>query len=157
MNDTPDMIDYMERAILDTGRCETYPVDHALMGEVDGVKLYRRTAFVPAGFIFTTPTHLLDHAYFLMQGKLEIVYQDGSLVELSAPYMGQTPAGTRRAVKILEDVVWVTCHLTTKSEPEEILAEITGESKNSLITNEENQMLLNLRANSPQCLPGGAS
>ena len=78
--------------------------------------LYTRTAFDKAGSQLLSVKHKTEHPFVISQGSAEVYEErNGNLVyaeTLTAPHMGITKAGTQRAIKILEDVIWTTFHLT---------------------------------------------
>lgn len=71
---------------------------------------YIRTIFMPAGTVITSKIHKVCHPYFVLRGRVIVVTEQGS-VEIKAPYRGITPAGTKRAIHVLEDCEWTTVHM----------------------------------------------
>ncbi len=90
--------------------------------------LYVRVLYVPAGTVFTGALHKTRHFYSLMLGRVSVVDSHGKRQEISAPHLGITEPGTKRAVYVHEDAIWVNYHPTDKTDPDEIIAEITAES-----------------------------
>lgn len=96
--------------------------------------LYIREIFMPAGSIVTSRRHLTTHPFVVSQGSVEVIYENGSTQIIDAPYSGITQAGTRRALRVIEDTIWTTFHVTDKTDPVEIENEIT-ECTNPLLPN----------------------
>ena len=86
---------------------------------------YIREITMPAGLILTSKIHKVEHPYFVLRGKCEVVTEEGKVL-IEAPYWGITKAGTKRALHIIEETVWVTVHSTEqtylKKVEEEIIA-----------------------------------
>lgn len=87
----------------DNQRC---PLSHTF-----GDGIYVRQIFMPAGAVIVSKIHQTDHPYFVMKGRCLVTTEEGQ-VEIQAPYWGMTKAGTKRALMILEDTTWITCHAT---------------------------------------------
>ena len=90
------------------------PTEHHFWGG-----FYIRQVEMPAGMECTTKMHGKRHSFCISKGKVEVVDNLGTAVVLEAPYVGITEAGTRRALRVLEDCVWTTFHFTTAQTPEE--------------------------------------
>lgn len=86
--------------------------------------LYIREIHIPAGTLATSMEHRTEHPFVLSAGVVEVVDSHGHAVLLQAPHTGITQPGTKRALRALTDVVWVTFHPTDKTDVEEIAAEI---------------------------------
>lgn len=78
--------------------------------------LYTRTIFMPASARIISHIHLTRHPFFVSKGRCKVVYPDGTVTEIIAPYMGITEAGTQRALQIDEDTVWTTVHANPDDE-----------------------------------------
>jgi hypothetical protein len=95
--------------------------------------MYVREVFMPAGVLVTTPIHLTEHPFTIIQGVVD-VYQEGIGVErLTAPYVGITKPGTRRLLLVREDTIWVTFHVTTLTDVKEIEDTITQVPSNPFL------------------------
>lgn len=95
----------------------------------DGV--YVREIFAPAGKLIVTKIHKKDHPYFILKGKVSVLTEEGPVL-LEAPYYGITPAGTKRVCYIHEDVLWVTVHVTEKTDLQEIEEEVIAKDFSEL-------------------------
>jgi len=82
----------------------------------DGV--YARELFMPAGTTITSLIHKTDHFCFVLKGKAEVVDEGAGIVTVEAPCMLRTLAGTKRALHILEDSLWVGVYANPDEERE---------------------------------------
>lgn len=73
--------------------------------------LYTRQIFMPAGSLITSQVHRTEHQFMVLKGCLT-VFTDNAEQFMEAGHIGITYSGTRRALVIHEDTVWVTCHAT---------------------------------------------
>lgn len=90
---------------------------------------YIRQIFMPKGTLITSKIHKITHPYFVMTGKASVATENG--VELiQAPYQGMTQAGTKRALFIHEDMVWITVHVTNETDLDKIEEEIIAKDFN---------------------------
>lgn len=87
--------------------------------------MYIREIHMPAGIAVTSRIHKTQHPYVITQGVCEVVKEDGTHEILQAPHTGITEVGTRRVLLIHEDTVWITFHVTDKTDPVEIEEDIT--------------------------------
>lgn len=95
--------------------------------------LYIRETQVPAGTLFTTMEHRKEHPFVMTRGRIRVISATEGNKEFVAPFTGITPAGTRRVVQVLEDVVWTTFHVTLETDVEKIAAEILAPHDNPLL------------------------
>ena len=77
--------------------------------------LYKREIFNPADHLIVTKIHKMDHFYFLIQGSMSILTEQGK-VFIKAPYHGITKAGTKRVIYTHEPCIFITVH----SNPDDI-------------------------------------
>lgn len=87
--------------------------------------LYCRTIFMPAGTILTSRIHLFEHPFVISAGVVAVRDDDGEWKTFRAPHIGVTKPGTRRVLKIIEDTVWSTFHVTNETDPEKIVEQVT--------------------------------
>lgn len=101
----------------------TLPVSH-----VFAPGLYIRTIFMPAGTLLTSKIHKTRHSFMVTRGLVQVINQlDNSVIEIDAreiPFMGFTEPGTRRVLRVIEDTIWSTFHVTDKTTPEAVEADI---------------------------------
>lgn len=88
---------------------------------------YIREIFNPKGALIVTKIHKKTHPFFLLEGSLMIATGKGVEV-IKAPYQGMTKAGTKRAIYALEDVKFITVHVTDKTDLDEIEKEIISKN-----------------------------
>lgn len=72
--------------------------------------IYTREIFLPAGSVLTGKIHRHEHPNFLMAGVVDVFTEDGGLERLEAPMWCVSPAGTKRAIHVIEDSIWITIH-----------------------------------------------
>ena len=72
--------------------------------------LYTREIFLPAGTVLTGKLHRHEHPNFLMAGVVDVFTEDGGMEHLEAPMWCVSPAGTKRAIHVIEDAIWITSH-----------------------------------------------
>lgn len=95
------------------------PTTHHFIGG-----FYIRQIRMPKGFHCVTKIHAKRHSFQITEGEVEVITPDGHRQLLVAPYVGITEAGTRRALRVLEDCTWTTFHATDAQTPEEAEAEL---------------------------------
>jgi len=100
-----ERFDELEAAIVHNLESVDCPLVHMF---TDG--MYIREIIMPKGALVTSKIHKTEHPYVVSKGKLTVRIDDGSWVEIEAPYTGITKAGTRRVAYILEDCTWTTFH-----------------------------------------------
>jgi hypothetical protein len=112
------------------------PVTHRF---TDG--LYSREIFMPANTLVTSRTHLTEHPFVILSGIVDVIDEQGVVTQYHAPYVGTTKPNTRRVLVTVTDTRWITFHVTSKTDPDEIGQEITT-SENSLLKPEFRQAYL---------------
>ncbi len=103
---------------------EKNPVKHLFAGGC-----YVREIFNPANELLVTKIHKKEHPFFLMEGKMSILTEDG-VKHLQAPHYGVTKPGTKRIIYTHTDCVFVTVHATEKTSPSEVEAEVIAKDFN---------------------------
>ena len=73
-------------------------------------QMYVREIFIPKETLLTGKIHKHDHPNFLMSGKVVVLTEDGGKEFLEGPLTMVSPAGTKRALYSITDVLWVTVH-----------------------------------------------
>lgn len=124
-NNANGLIDELELAMLNHE-----PIDCPLVHTfVPG--MYIREIFMPKSkdgkdTWVTSLVHNTMHPYFIMKGKVAVYSENDNVQIIEAPYRGITKPGTRRVIKIIEDCIWATCHVTDivpKNDSEEAILE----------------------------------
>ena len=87
--------------------------------------MYCREIMMPKGTLLTSRIHLTEHFFVVSAGAVAVWDDDHGKVILSAPHTGITKPGTRRVLFAIEDTIWSTFHVTDKTDPDEIVREVT--------------------------------
>ncbi len=74
--------------------------------------LYLREISMPAGTVVIGRVHLTEHLNILVQGSCAIVHEDFTREVLRAPMVFVSKAGVQKALVILEDMIWMTTHVS---------------------------------------------
>lgn len=90
--------------------------------------MYARTVFMPAGTVLTSKIHKTQHFFVVSKGSCTVSNSHGERELISAPYLGVTMPGTKRALLIHEDCIWTTFHATDLTDVAEIERTILAES-----------------------------
>ncbi len=104
---------------------------------------YIREIFMPAGELIVSKIHKKLHPFFVLKGHLSILTEDG-MQTIKAPYSGITKPGTKRILYMHEDTVFITVHVTDKTELREIEEDVIAKDfSDPLITKEDMRLLTN--------------
>jgi len=125
-----DLIDVVENIIANQPQVEC-PVNHIFT-----TNMYIREVFVPKGTLLTSKTHKEEHPHVLSKGIITMWDGEGGEITVSAPYTGVTKANARRVVLVLEDCIFTTFHVTTKTTVEEAENDVFVDYKNNLLSPE---------------------
>ena len=90
--------------------------------------VYARSIYMKADTIVTSRIHKTKHFFAVLKGSCTVVNSHGERELIEAPYLGVTLPGTKRALLIHEDTIWVTFHVTDLTDPKEIEKAITCET-----------------------------
>ena len=88
---------------------------------------YARTIFIPAGTLVVGKIHKHAHLNILIRGRVSVATEEGPM-ELEAPRVMTSKAGTKRVVYAHSPVLWTTIHLTDKTDLDAIEEEIIAKS-----------------------------
>jgi hypothetical protein len=117
---------------------ELNPVKHSF---ADGC--YIREIFNPANELLVTKIHKKEHPFFLMQGEMSILTEDG-IKHLKAPHHGITKPGTKRIIYTHSDCIFITVHATTETNIDKIEEQVIAKDfSDPLITQEDIKLLKN--------------
>lgn len=108
--------------------------------------LYIRECRMPKGTLGTSMIHDVEHVFMILQGVVQVASGDEGAVTYTAPHIGVTKPGTRRALHVLEDTIWVTVHPNPDdgTDVEKIVARVTRPHENPAVAPERaNQWRLN--------------
>lgn len=84
---------------------------------------YAREIFIPKGALVVGKIHRHAHLNILVEGRVALATEEG-MREIEGPLTMVSAAGTKRALLALEDAIWITIHLTDKTDLAEIEDEI---------------------------------
>ena len=100
--------------------------------------LYVRQIFIPAGTLLTSMTHKTEHPFIIVSGMIDVISSNERIC-YSAPYMGVTQAGTKRALYAHTDTVWVTFHTNPDNieNPDELAEILTHPPENPLLDKDD--------------------
>jgi hypothetical protein len=98
------------------------PVKHSFAGGC-----YVREIFTPAEQLIVTKIHKKTHPFFLLEGELSILTEDG-INTIKAPYNGITKPGTKRVIYTHTDCRFITVHATDKTDIQEIEDEVIAKN-----------------------------
>tara|TARA_R100000700_G_scaffold40757_1_gene57512 strand:+ start:10777 stop:11373 length:597 start_codon:yes stop_codon:yes gene_type:complete len=87
---------------------------------------YIREIFNPAGQLILTKIHKKKHPFFLMEGEM-IVLTDNGVETLKAPHYGITEPGTQRVIYSKTDCTFITVHATENTNIKEIEKEVIAD------------------------------
>ena len=82
--------------------------------------LYARKIEIPATYMLVTGIHATEHIAVISKGSCLVATPDG-IVKYSAGDTIITKIGTKRAIFVLDDLVWTTIHAIHASTPEEAI------------------------------------
>ena len=91
--------------------------------------VYAREMFLPSGHTIVGKIHKHAHLNIVSKGVVVVSTEEGSK-ELKAPCVFTSYAGTKRAVFIKEDAIWITIHVTEKTDLNEIENELIAKDFN---------------------------
>lgn len=77
--------------------------------------VYARQMNVPKGVVLVGKTHKYDCINFIMRGEVEVVSPEGK-TRIKAPEIFVSPARTKRAMVVIEDLTWVTVHASNETD-----------------------------------------
>lgn len=116
---------------------DPFPLEHSF---ADG--LYIRKLTVPAKTLTVTKIHAVNHAFFLQQGTISVLTEEG-VKKFTAPYQGITKAGTKRIIYHHDEVVFTTVHSTKETDLEKIEVEVIAEEFEGLENRLEAEKIIN--------------
>jgi hypothetical protein len=88
-----------------TGDSERCPLKHYF---TEGI--YCRRIFIPEGEIIVGKIHKHAHPNILMSGTVEVITEQEGKETLTGPLFMISEPGTKRALKALTDLDWITVH-----------------------------------------------
>lgn len=106
------------------GDSEVCPLNHYF---ADGT--YTREMFMPKGTTIVGKIHSDTHTCLLIKGAIDVV-ENGKPFRMKAPKIWVAPAGSKRAIRALEDSIIVNVHqnIENSTDLEEIEKKVISES-----------------------------
>lgn len=77
--------------------------------------VYLRSIFMPAGSRVIGHKHKTTHFNIVLAGRCQVIDED-KVVELVAPFVFVSEAGTKKILNIIEDTIWATIHPTEETD-----------------------------------------
>ena len=105
--------------------------DACPLRHVFGDGIYIREITMPAGLVLTSKIHKTTHPYFILEGEVSVLTEDG-MVRIKAPYWGMTKAGMKRVLQIHKKTIWVTVHATKETDIYKIEDDIIAKNYDEL-------------------------
>jgi len=104
----------------DTFECH---VDHKFLPG-----MYVRTIYMPADTWVVGHEHKTEHFNFVLKGKANVMVGSEVVECIEAPAVFVSGPGVRKVLRILEDMVWSTTHMTDKTDIAELEEELIVKS-----------------------------
>lgn len=92
---------------------------------------YVREWQCPAGVFTVSRLHKFAHPFFVLEGDVSVMTEDG-VQRIKAPHYGMTMPGTKRVLYTHTPTKWVTVHVTDLTDPDEIVEEMTAKTYKEL-------------------------
>lgn len=86
--------------------------------------LYLREIRMAAGCVVVGKIHKTEHFNILVQGACLLIHEDFTSEELRAPMVFVSKAGVQKVLYILEDMIWMTTHVTEETNLVKLEAEL---------------------------------
>lgn len=104
--------------------------------------VYARELHIPKGVTLTGKIHKYDQLNILTKGKINVLI-DGIIVEVMAPFVVVSPAGTKRIAHAMEDCIWITVHGTSERNINLIEKEFIAQDESEYLEfKKDNQLIL---------------
>lgn len=81
--------------------------------------VYARALYIPKDTILVGKIHKYPQLNILASGSMQVLVGE-EVKQIEAPFIVNSPAGTKRIAKALSDCVWVTVHGTNLTDVDEI-------------------------------------
>jgi len=93
---------------------ENLPLTHHFAPDV-----YGREMLLPVGNVVVGKLHRHAHLNVILKGKVRVTTEEG-VKEYTAPCIFTSFSGTKRAVYVLEETIWLTVHPTEQTDLKKI-------------------------------------
>lgn len=118
------------RGVIAEGQAEEakdeIPLDHQF---IPGA--YARGMRAPAGTLLVGKIHRNPCFNFILTGRV-IVFDEGGRKEILAPAFFVSPAGIKRVMYVIEDLIWYNVHGSKETDLEQLELELIAPSYNDL-------------------------
>lgn len=128
----------MEQSLLSLPQIKMEPVHYFAKG------LYARELFMPKGTAVTGKIHIKEHLCIIQYGDVSVATDDG-VERIKGPCTFVGKPGSKRALFMHEDTLWIAIHSTEETTVEACEA--------TLVTNDYDEFL-RLTAEDKPCLSG---
>lgn len=92
------------------------PEDPVMLSHIFTLGIYARQFKMKAGSVVVGKLHAQEHLCIISAGRALVTTEQGTQ-EIAAPCTFVSPAGSKRALVILEDMVWTTIHRSDETDP----------------------------------------
>lgn len=86
--------------------------------------LYLREIFMPKGAFVVGKLHATEHPNIISCGDCSVWTAIDGMQRIQAPYTWISKPGVKKALYIHEDTIWTTCHVTDKTDLDELEREL---------------------------------
>lgn len=93
--------------------------------------MYCREMRADAGIVLVGKIHKRSCVNLILQGEVEVRNHDGNR-RIVAPAVFVSPAGSKRAMYVIRDLIWVTAHATSATDPEAAEFDLIAETFDAL-------------------------
>ena len=118
-----------------------YELPGAALSHEFGDGIYVRECTLPTGMLLTSKIHKTNHPYFILSGRGRVLTEEG-VKEIVGPCHGITPAGTKRLIYVLEDMVWCTAHATRHTDLKKIEKQIIAKDFSEFRISDKDKKLI---------------
>lgn len=99
------------------------PEDPVMLRHIHTPGIYAREFKMKAGSVVVGKLHAQEHLCTISAGRALVTTEAGTQ-EIAAPCTFVSPAGSKRALVILEDMVWTTYHRSDETDLQRLEAEL---------------------------------
>lgn len=93
--------------------------------------MYFRQLTIPAGLVVVSKRHARQHICIVLRGRAVVFTEDG-ITTIEGPHSWVSPAGAKRVLLVLDEIVWATVHRTSATTVEEAEADVLMDERGLL-------------------------
>lgn len=137
------LVKYTERGRQLDNRQAVIAIEDAIMKKLPQVDLpvthyfsegvYARKLFIPKGIILTGKIHKYSQLNIMLKGEMDVLVDD-KIVNIKAPFIVVSPAGTKRIAKALQDTEWLTIHGTRETDIDKIEEQFIAQTEEEYLS-----------------------